>query len=167
MKKFKLIWGNWVKKIKKLGIVKMLNYKSEIGYLNDKISKLNKEIIDLKDLNIQNQIERNILDKEQKKILKFENLIELSDKSLKEKITKIKELENQNSELLSKLFNLDLEMKSLKIQIEEYEAQIKDLKSDRYLIRKIKSGKTPNTVKTKVSKPMSANVTRYMRGEHE
>ena len=109
----------------------------------------------------------NILDKEQKKILKFENLIELSDKSLKEKITKIKELENQNSELLSKLFSLDLEMKSLKIQIEEYEAQIKDLKSDRYLIRKIKSGKTPNTVKTKVSKPMSANVTRYMRGEHE
>ena len=167
MKKLKLIWGNWVKKIKKLGIVKMLNYKSEIGYLNDKISKLNKEIIDLKDLNIQNQIERNILDKEQKKILKFENLIELSDKSLKEKITKIKELENQNSELLSKLFSLDLEMKSLKIQIEEYEAQIKDLKSDRYLIRKIKSGKTPNTVKTKVSKPMSANVTRYMRGEHE
>ncbi len=167
MKKLKLIWGNWVKKIKKLGIVKMLNYKSKIGYLNDKISKLNKEIINLKDLNIQNQIERNILDKEQKKILKLENLIELSDKSLKEKIAKIKELENQNSELLSKLFNLDLEMKSLKIQIEEYEAQIKDLKSDRYLIRKIKSGKTPNTVKTKVSKPMSANVTRYMRGEHE
>lgn len=167
MKKLKLIWGNWVKKIKKLGIVKMLNYKSEISYLNDKINKLNKEINDLKDLNIQNQIERNILDKEQKKILKLENIVELSDKSLKEKITKIKELENQNSELLSKLFNLDLEMKSLKIQIEEYEAQIKDLKSDRYLIKKVKSGRTPNTNKTKISKPMSARVTKYMRGEHE
>ena len=58
-------------------------------------------------------------------------------------------------------------MLAANMQIAEYKAQIKDLKSDRYLIRKIPAGRTKNTNKTKISRPMSNNVVKFMRGEHE
>ena len=53
------------------------------------------------------------------------------------------------------------------MQLELKDEEISELKSDRYLIKKIPSGRKPNTNKTKISKPMSARVTKYMRGEHE
>ena len=60
------------------------------------------------------------------------------------------------------------EMLSYKIQCEEYEKQIEDYKTEgRYLVKKLKPGRTPNTIKTRVVKPMSSNVVRYMRDEHE
>lgn len=70
-------------------------------------------------------------------------------------------------ETQAELFNEKLEKNKYKIQCEEYQHQIEDLKSDRYLIRKIPAGRIPNTNKTKISKPMSSSVVRYMRDEHE
>ena len=75
--------------------------------------------------------------------------------------TLLEQLENQ-------LFETNQELVRYKIQCEEYENQIRDYRTEgRYLVKKVKSGRTPNLIKTKVSKPMSANVTKYMRGEHE
>ena len=48
-------------------------------------------------------------------------------------------------------------------QVKELTSQISELKSDRYLIKKIPSGKTPNTNKTKISMPMKSSVRRFMK----
>ena len=171
MKKLKVIWGNWLKKIKKWEIVKMLNYKEEINKLNNKLEIANSEIRDLTDLSNLYKRDRNRLERQLEKtkirIASQEEIVDASDKTIKKYIERIKELETEHDVLLDKAFNLELEGKYKQVQIEEYEAQIKDLKSDRYLVRKLPAGKTPNTVKTKISKPMSARVTKYMRGEHE
>ena len=107
------------------------------------------------------------LEKTANKVSKLEIQLKETNKSIKDKTKENKKLEEERINLESKLFENTLELKSVKIQLEEYEDQIKDLKSDRYLIRKIPSGKTPNTNKTKISKPMSSRVVKYMREEHE
>lgn len=167
MKKLKLVWGNWLKKIKKWGIVKMINYKEEIKKLNDEILDLKDDIKKLRDLNYTYKLDREELELAKIKIKSLEDVVNASNKSIKDKLKRIKELDSVNNQLLTKTFNMELEIKFKEVQIEEYKLQIEDLKSDRYLIKKIPSGRTKNTIKTKVSKPMSANVTRYMRSEHE
>lgn len=171
MNKLKVIWGNWLKKIKKWEIVKMLNYKEEINRLNNELERTKQEIRDLTDLsNIykrdRNRLERQ-LEKTKIRIVAQEGIVDASDRTIKKQLEKIKELDETNDELLNKAFNLELENKSKQVMIDNYEAQIKDLKSNRYLIRKLPAGKARNTIKTKISRPMSARVTKYMRGEHE
>lgn len=167
MKKLKLVWGNWLKKIKKWEIVKMINYKEEIKNLNDEILDLIEDIKKLRDLNYIYKLDREELELAKIKIKSLEDVVNASNKSIKDKLKRIKELDSVKNQLLTKTFNMELEIKSKEVQIEEYKLEIKDLKSDRYLIKKIPAGRTKNTIKTKVSKPMSANVTRYMRSEHE
>lgn len=62
------------------------------------------------------------------------------------------------------------EINKLKKLVEQYEkeindlnAKISDLQSDRYLIKKIPTGRTKNTVKTKIAPPMKSNVRRFMK----
>lgn len=174
MKRFKEICIKIQKRIKKSNFVQLLKHraiikelKQKIGDLEEKEKTLNNEILNLR-------IEKRELKKTADRVPSLELVILSSDKSIKDKINENNQLKDNNKkleekalELDTKLFEKDLELKSSKIQVEEYESQIKDLKSNRYLIRKIPSGRTPNTVKTKVSKPMSARVTKYMREEHE
>lgn len=161
MKKLKLIWGNWLKKIKKWEIVKMLNYKNEIKLLNTKIDELNEDIRNLRDLNYIYKIEYEELEESRIRIASLEQVLEASDKQIKKLLESIKKLDSMNNDLMTKSFNLELELKSKEIQIKEYQTE------GRYLVKKLKPGRTPNTIKTRVSKPMSGNVVQYMRGEHE
>lgn len=62
------------------------------------------------------------------------------------------------------------EINKLKKLVEQYEketsdlkAKISDLQSDRYLIKKIPTGRTKNTIKTKIAPPMKSNVRRFMK----
>lgn len=87
--------------------------------------------------------------------------------SLNESDIQRKEYEEKCVELTNDLFLKQQELARVNIQKEEYEAEIKDLKSDRYLLKKIPSGRPKSTIKTKISKPMSCNVTKFMRNEHE
>lgn len=167
MKKLKVVWGNWLKKIKKWGFVRILNYKAEIKDLYTRIDEREEEIRKLNDLLYITKIDQEELENQKIKIASLEQIVAASDKSLKQRLEDIKKLDKLNNELLTKSFNLELELKSKEVQIKEYELEIEDLKSDRYLIKKIPAGRTKNTIKTKVSKPMSANVTKYMRSEHE
>lgn len=168
MKKLKVIWGNWIKKIKKWEIIKMINYKDEVKKLNDEIIEQQQKIKDLYDLNSIYRIHRDELDDARIKVASLEDIVKASDKALKEHAKHIKELEKLNDELIDKSFKLELESKAKQIQLEEYEQQIKDYRTEgRYLVKKVKPGRKANTIKTKISKPMSASVTRYMRGEHE
>lgn len=168
MTKLKVIWGNWLKRIKKWEIVKMINYKDEIKKLNDKILEQENDIKDLMDLNYIYRLHRDELEQANIKIASLEDIVKASDKALKEHSKQIKKLDKENDALLTKSFNLELEIKSKQIEIEQYKEQIENYKTEgRYLVKKVKPGRTPNTIKTRVSKPMASNVVAYMRGEHE
>ena len=161
MKKLKLIWGNWLKKIKKWEIVKMLNYKNEIKLLNTKIDELNEDIRNLRDLNYIYKIEYEELEESRIRIASLEQVLEASDKQIKKLLESIKKLDSMNNDLMTKSFNLELELKSKEIQIKEYQTE------GRYLVKKLKPDRTKSKIKTKISKPMASNVVKYMREEHE
>lgn len=48
-------------------------------------------------------------------------------------------------------------------KIAELEKQLKESMTDKYLVKKIPSGRTPNKNKTKISKGMSATVRKFMK----
>ncbi|MBR4672058.1 MAG: hypothetical protein IKO78_02510 [Bacilli bacterium] len=146
----------------------MLNYKTEVKSLNTKISELEEEKRKLNDLIQIYKLEQNELEQANIKIASLEQILDGANKTSKENLEKIKEINTINEELLTKVFNLELEIKTKNVEVENYKLIIKDYQTEgRYLVKKVKPGRKPNTIKTKISKPMSANVTKYMRGEHE
>lgn len=168
MKKLKLIWGNWLKKIKKWGIVKMFTYKSEIKRLETIISELEEEKRKLNDLVQIYKLEQNELEQANIKIASLEQILDGANKTSKENLEKIKEINTINEELLTKVFNLELEIKTKNVEVENYKLIIKDYQTEgRYLVKKVKPGRKPNTIKTKISMPMKPNVAKYMREEYE
>ena len=167
MNKVKEIYVNISKKIKQSNLARLINSKAIIKGLNDKIGALELEKKQLSDIKKKLEKELKEVTTIADKIPSMQLVIDSADKSLKDKINENKNLNDLIVDLKSDLFNKELELGTANAQLEEYKLQVKDLKSDRYLIKKVPSGKTPNTIKTKVSKGMSANVTKYMRGEHE
>lgn len=168
MKKLKLIWGNWLKKIKKWGIVKMFTYKSEIKRLETIISELEEEKRNLNDLLYVAKVDQKELDEKKIKIASLEQILEGANKTSKENLEKLKEINKLNEELLTRTFELDLEIKTKNVEIENYKLIIKDYQTEgRYLVKKVKPGRKPNTIKTKISMPMKPSVSKYMREEYE
>lgn len=167
MKRIKEVLVNIQKRIKKANIVYLLKSKTIIKELENKIGDLGKEKQDLIDKLRNLNSEKEKYELEANKVPNLIEKVKKNNKSIKQKTEQNKELEKIKLDLEIKLFESNQELARVKIQLEEYEAQIKDLKSDRYLIRKVRAGRTPNTNKTKISKPMSAKVTNYMRNEHE
>ena len=168
MKKLKLIWGNWLKKIKKWGIVKMFTYKSEIKRLETIISELEEEKRNLNDLLYVAKVDQKVLDEKKIKIASLEQILDGANKTSKENLEKIKEINKLNEELLTKVFNLELEIKTKNVEVENYKLIIKDYQTEgRYLVKKVRAGRKPNTIKTKISMPMKPNVAKYMREEYE
>ena len=168
MKKLKLIWGNWLKKIKKWGIVKMFTYKSEIKRLETIISELEEEKRNLNDLLYIAKVDQKELDEKKIKIASLEQILDGANKTSKENLEKLKEINTINEELLTKVFNLELEIKTKNVEVENYKLIIKDYQTEgRYLVKKVKPGRKPNTIKTKISMPMKPNVAKYMREEYE
>lgn len=167
MKRIKEIWNNISKKIKKSNVAKFLKFRATISDLENKIEELKRDKQLLNDKINHDNIQLQRLDELENKVPSMEIVIASSDKSIKNKMLEIEQLKEEKVKLQSDLFQAKLELGTANAQMEEYKMQIEDLKSDRYLIKKIPSGRKPNTNKTKISKPMSARVTKYMRGEHE
>lgn len=155
------------KRIKQSNIAKLIKFRSTIKDLESKIGDLEKEKQKLYDKIRRLEIESQRLEELAIKVPSMELVIASSDKSIKNKMAEIEQLKSNTLKLQCEVFEAKNELAKANIQKEEYEAQIKDLKSNRYLVRKIPSGKTPNTNKTKISKPMSGNVVKFMRSEHE
>lgn len=168
MKRIKELMINISKRIKKLNIVKLLKSKTIIKNLEEKIEGVEKEKQDLIDeLRIVTD-ERDRFEKENQRIPNLELIVESADKSLKDKVQLIEEIEEKKCDLENKLFETNLELGKVRIELEQCQEQIKDYKTEgRYLVKKVRAGRTPNTNKTKISKPMSSRVTKYMREEHE
>lgn len=155
-----------IKRIKETNIAKLFNAKGTIklleeekeGWLKEKQALIDKNRV----LNL--KVGRN--EKHEKKLTDYKKEIDELKVLLEVEKQQRQESVAINDELTSELFDKTLELSKYKIQCEEYEHQIKDLKSDRYLIKKIPSGRTPNTNKTKISNPMPSSVVRYMRNEY-
>ena len=155
------------KRIEKSNITKLIKFRTTIKELEKKIGDLETEKQKLNDKVHLMEDDLNKLDELEKKVPSMEVMIASADKSIKDKNKEINKLKEEKLKIQSDLFQMKLDLASANMQKEEYEAQIKDLKSDRYLVKKVRSGRTPNTNKTKISRPMSGNVVKYMRGEHE
>lgn len=167
MKSLKDRYTNISKKIKHSNLVRFLRSKSIIRGLNEKIEGLEEEKRKLKDIKTSLENQLKVKTELADKIPSMELVINSADKSLKDKLEENKKLNDEIAQLKSDLFNKELELGTANAQVEEYKLQVEDLKSNRYLIKKVPAGRTKNTIKTKLSKPMSARVTSYMRGEHE
>ena len=167
MKKLLYIKEKILKKIKQSNLAKLLMSRSKIKELNEKVGVLVKDKEKLIDKISILELEKNKLESENNRIPSLELIIESADKSIKDELKKNKLLEDNRIKLENELFEIKQELARVNIQLELRDDEIKELKSDRYLIKKIPSGRKPNTNKTKISKPMSARVTKYMRGEHE
>lgn len=155
------------KRIEKSNIAKLIKFRSTIKELENKIGDLVKEkqLLNNKILKLNTELEK--LEQLEVKVSSMELVIASSDKSIKNKMQEINKLKEDKINLNVELFDTKNKLATANIQKEEYEAQINELKSDRYLVKKIPSGKTPNTNKTKISRPMSKNVVKFMRSEHE
>ncbi len=154
--------------IKKSNLVRLLKSRTIIKELENMIGELGKEKQELIDRNRVLNLEIRKYNRQENKAAEFKKEI----KKLEDLVNSFEyEKQQVTDELLEtqgELFNANLELKKYKIQCEEYEQQIKDYRTEgKYLIKKIKAGRTPNTIKTKISKPMSGNVIKYMREEHE
>lgn len=159
---------NILDKIKKSNFVRLIKSKSIIKDLENQIGDLVKEKQALIDKNRILNLENKRFDRHEKKTNEFKKEIKELNNLLETSKKFIKILKDSQSKLECELFETQQEMARYKIQCEEYEHQIENYKTEgRYLIKKVKSGRTPNTIKTKISKPMSGNVVRYMRDEHE
>ena len=80
---------------------------------------------------------------------------------------KIKQEQGAKGGLTKKNNKLKKEVLELQKEIENLKAKLEESMTDKYLVKKIPSGKTPNTIKTKVSAPMKASVRKYMKEEFE
>lgn len=155
-------------KINKSNLVKLLKSKTIIRELEQRIGELGKEKEDLIDKNRSLNLEIRKYDRQYKKSSEFKKEIRELDNLLEDTTKELELQKKAKLELESKIFELNQEVAKYKIQCEEYEMQINDYRTEgRYLVKTIKPGKTPNTIKTRVSKPMAGSVVRYMRGEHE
>lgn len=160
--------NNIKKGIKNMNIVKLLKSKAIIKELENKIGELGKEKQDLIDKNRALNLEIRKYNRQDKKIVEYKKDIQELDSLLEDATKETDLLRKAKLELESKIFELNQEVARYKIQCEEYEQQINDYRTEgRYIVKRLKPGKTPNTIKTRVSKPMSGNVVAYMRGEHE
>lgn len=154
--------------IKKSNLVRLLKSKTIIKELENHIGELVKEKQALIDKNKSLNLEIRKYDRQQKKAAEFKKEIKKLEDLVNSSEYEKQQVTDELLETQAELFNTKLELSKYKIQCEEYEQQINDYRTEgRYLVKKIKSGRTPNTIKTRVSKPMSSNVVAYMRGEHE
>lgn len=167
MKKIKKIWNNISKKIKKSNVAQFLRFRATINDLENMIEELKRDKQLLNDKVNKANIKLERLEELENRVPSMEMVIASSDKSIKNKIKEIDELKEEKTKLQCELFETKLQLGTANAQMEEYQLQIKDLKSNRYLVKKVRAGRTPNTNKTKISRPMSGNVVKFMRSEHE
>jgi hypothetical protein len=126
------------------------NYKKKS---EGKIAALeNKNQEQLKEISKQKNINTKQLEEISK--LKIENE-DLADKLAKANTSK-GGLTKENNKLKKQNEELNLKLKEQEIEL-----------SKRFIVKTVKPGRTPNTIKTKISKPMSNNVRNYMKKEFD
>ena len=129
----------------------------EVAKLDKQVKEKNLFIAQLKDnLNYKKEL----LERETRVSNELNEELLKSSEELKKVLGAKGGLAKENNKLKNIVEELKKEKQDLKIKLEES-------MTDKYLVKKIPSGKTPNTIKTKVSSPMKSSVRKYMREEFE
>ena len=140
-------------------IAQLLQEKERLINQNTLIQKAYKSEQSLnEELEIENESNAITIDNMQKDYLKLD-----SKKNLLTEMNR--KLAASNGGLTKQVNKLTKENESLSQTIKELEKKLEESLSDKYLVKKIKAQKTPNTQKTRVVKTVKPNVSRYQQTE--
>lgn len=94
---------------------------------------------------------------------KYESVIDLQASDNYDLCEKIKRLQNAKGGYVKQNNKLKNQVMELEKEVEDLKAKLEESMSNKYLVKKVPSGRKPNTIKTKVSAPMSSTVRKYMK----
>lgn len=94
---------------------------------------------------------------------KYEGVIDLQASDNYNLQERIKQLQGSKGGFTKEINKLKKQIEELQIQNIDLKAKLEESMTDKYLVKKVPSGRKPNTIKTKVSAPMSSTVRKYMK----
>lgn len=151
-----------------------LFYKSDYKYMKSKCSELNGVIRELKgkleigESQYQELVEEkeDLMDKVDKLTFDFERSMELVDE-LRDKISanrkEIISLKTSKGGFTKKINQLTNELTAKDKEIEELETKLAESMTDKYAVKKVKSGRRPNTLKRSSARPVKGSVQKYQQ----
>ncbi|MCI6350171.1 MAG: hypothetical protein MR779_04630 [Tenericutes bacterium] len=149
-------------------------YKTDYEYMKEQNAKLNGKIRELKDqievgekqYNDLVEDKETLVDKVNKLTFDFERSTELVDE-LRDKLFKteksLKEVRGAKGGLTKRLNELNNELQAKDKKIEELRIKLEDSMTDKYAVKKIKSGRRPNTLKRSSARPVQSSVQKYQQ----
>lgn len=149
-------------------------YKTDYEYIKEQNAKLNGVIRELKGKletgeNQYNDLveeKEDLMNKVNKLTFDFERSIELVDE-LRDKLFKteksLKEVRGAKGGLTKRLNELNNELQAKDKKIEELRIKLEDSMTDKYAVKKIKSGRRPNTLKRSSARPVQSSVQKYQQ----
>lgn len=149
-------------------------YKTDYEYIKEQNAKLNGIIRELKGKletgeNQYNDLveeKEDLMNKVNKLTFDFERSIELVDE-LRDKLFKteksLKEVRGAKGGLTKRVNELNTELESKDKEIEELKIKLEDSMTDKYAVKKIKSGRRPNTLKRSSARPVQSSVQKYQQ----
>ena len=149
-------------------------YKTDYEYIKEQNAKLNGIIRELKGKletgeNQYNDLveeKEDLMNKVNKLTFDFERSIELVDE-LRDKLFKteksLKEVRGAKGGLTKRLNELNNELQAKDKKIEELRIKLEDSMTDKYAVKKIKSGRRPNTLKRSSARPVQSLVQKYQQ----
>lgn len=151
-----------------------LFYKKDYEYMKEQNTKLNGKIRELEselkkaynaieDLTL---VEMDYTKQIEKLIFDFERSTELVDE-LRDKLSKteklLKEVRGAKGGLTKRLNELNTELQVKDKEIEELKTKLAESMTDKYAVKKIKSGRIPNTLKRSSARPVKGSVQKYQQ----
>lgn len=142
-------------------------YKTDYEYMKEQNAKLNGKIRELKDqIEVGEKQYNDLVDKVNKLTFDFERSTELVDE-LRDKLFKteksLKEVRGAKGGLTKRLNELNNELQAKDKKIEEFKIKLEDSMTDKYAVKKIKSGRRPNTLKRSSARPVQNSVQKYQQ----
>lgn len=142
-------------------------YKTDYEYMKEQNAKLNGKIRELKDqIEVGEKQYNDLVDKVNKLTFDFERSTELVDE-LRDKLFKteksLKEVRGAKGGLTKRLNELNNELQAKDKKIEEFKIKLEDSMTDKYAVKKIKSGRRPNTLKRSSARPVQSSVQKYQQ----
>lgn len=142
-------------------------YKTDYEYMKEQNAKLNGKIRELKDqIEVGEKQYNDLVEKVNKLTFDFERsaelVDELRDKSFKTEKS-LRETRGAKGGLTKRINKLNNELQAKDKKIEELKQKLADSMSDKFAVKKIKSGRRPNTLKRSSARPVQSSVQKYQQ----
>lgn len=149
-------------------------YKKDYEYMKEQNTKLNGKIRELESelkraynaIEDLTQVEMDYTKQIEKLTFDFERSAELVDE-LRDKLFKteklLKEVRGAKGGLTKRLNELNTELQVKDKEIEELKQKLAESMTDKYAVKKIKSGRRPNTLKRSSARPVKGSVQKYQQ----